>query len=73
MLEAGHDARHAAQPERRSRTGLPLEDFKPFRASIAWEFNRLYWHRVKEWEAATGKGYERALPGGQSDANHPMP
>jgi hypothetical protein len=50
---------------------LPLEDFKPFRLSIAWEFNRLYWHRVKDWETATGKGYERALPGGQSDANHP--
>jgi len=50
---------------------LPLEDFQPFRTSIAWEFNRLYWHRLKEWELATGKGYERALPGGQSDANHP--
>jgi hypothetical protein len=50
---------------------LPLEDFKPFRSSIAWDFNRLYWHRLKEWEVATGQGYEKALPGGQSDANHP--
>jgi hypothetical protein len=50
---------------------LPLEEFKPFRSSIAWDFNRLYWHRLKDWELATGKGYERALPGGQSDANHP--
>lgn len=50
---------------------LPLEDFKPFRSSLAWEFNRLYWHRLKDWETATGKGYEKALPGGQSDANHP--
>jgi hypothetical protein len=50
---------------------LPLEDFKAFRSSIAWEFNRLYWHRLKDWEAATGQGYEKALPGGQSDANHP--
>jgi hypothetical protein len=50
---------------------LPLEDFQPFRASIAWDFNRLYWHRLKEWEVATGQGYEKALPGGQSDANHP--
>jgi hypothetical protein len=50
---------------------LPLEDFKPFRSSIAWEFNRLYWQRLKEWELALGKGYEQALPGGQSDANHP--
>jgi hypothetical protein len=50
---------------------LPLEEFKPFRSSIAWEFNRLYWHRLKEWEQILGKGYEQALPGGQSDANHP--
>ncbi len=50
---------------------LPLEEFKPFRNSIAWDFNRLYWHRLKEWEVATGQGYEKALPGGQSDANHP--
>jgi hypothetical protein len=50
---------------------LPLEDFKPFRSSIAWDFNRLYWHRLKDWEVATGQGYEKALPGGTSDANHP--
>jgi hypothetical protein len=50
---------------------LTLEDFKPFRTSIAWDFNRLYWHRLKDWETALGKGYEKALPGGQSDANHP--
>jgi hypothetical protein len=50
---------------------LTLEDFKPFRSSIAWDFNRLYWHRLKDWETATGQGYEKALPGGQSDANHP--
>ncbi len=50
---------------------LPLEEFKPFRSSIAWEFNRLYWQRLKDWEQILGKGYEQALPGGQSDANHP--
>ena len=37
-----------------------------FRKSIVWEFNRLYWQRVKDWEKATGKGYEQALPGGKS-------
>jgi hypothetical protein len=51
--------------------GLALEDFCPFRSSIAWEFNRLYWHRLADWEKATGRGYEQALPGGKSDANHP--
>ncbi|MBV8731671.1 MAG: hypothetical protein JO336_17840 [Acidobacteriia bacterium] len=62
-------SRTEAQPSAPER--LPLEEFKPFRSSIAWEFNRLYWHRLKEWEQILGKGYEQALPGGQSDANHP--
>ena len=48
-----------------------LEDFTSFRSSIAWQFNKLYWHRLSDWEQATGKGYEQALPGGKSDANHP--
>jgi len=48
-----------------------LEDFRPFRESIAWGFNRLYWHRLADWEEFTGRGYEQALPGGKSDANHP--
>jgi hypothetical protein len=48
-----------------------LEDFQPFRNSIAWGFNRLYWHRLPDWEQFTGRGYEQALPGGKSDANHP--
>ena len=48
-----------------------LEEFKSFRSSIAWEFNRLYWQRLKDWEQVTGKGYEQALPGGQSDGHRP--
>ena len=48
-----------------------LEEFDSFRNSIAWQFNKLYWHRLADWEKATGKGYEQALPGGKSDANHP--
>ncbi|HUA00651.1 MAG TPA: hypothetical protein VMB02_09990, partial [Candidatus Aquilonibacter sp.] len=51
---------------------LYLEEFKPFRSSIAWQFNRLYWQRLKDWEQATGKGYETALPGGASDGHHPQ-
>jgi hypothetical protein len=67
----------AKMPRSKENTGdcendrLPLEDFQPFRSSIAWDFNRLYWHRLKDWEVAIGKSYERSLPGGQSDANHP--
>ena len=58
----------AANPH---REGVLLEDFRPFRESIAWGFNRLYWHRLADWEQFTGRGYELALPGGKSDANHP--
>ena len=46
-----------------------LEEFKPLRTSIVWDFNRLYWTRLNDWEAATGKGYETSLPGGQSDGH----
>ncbi|HUJ40068.1 MAG TPA: hypothetical protein VLW54_05950 [Candidatus Acidoferrales bacterium] len=59
------------QPAAPKLEGLPLEDFQPFRTSIAWRFNWLYWQRLAEWEHSTGHGYEEALPGGKSDANHP--
>src|ERR1700722_1069780 len=55
------DPEHTEKPER-----IYLEEFRSFRSSIAWEFNRLYWQRLKDWEQATGKGYEQALPGGRS-------
>lgn len=48
-----------------------LEEFKSFRSSIAWNFNRLYWQRLKDWEQASGRSYERALPGGVSDGHQP--
>jgi hypothetical protein len=59
----------AANPETRGNDRIPLEDFKPFRRSIAWDFNKLYWGYLSEWERATGKGYQEALPGGKSDGN----
>ncbi len=48
-----------------------LEPFVPLRDDVIWRFNRLFWQRVADWEAATGRGFEQALPSGQSDANHP--
>jgi hypothetical protein len=51
---------------------LQLEDFQSMRTSIVWEFNKLYWTRLKDWEQATGKSYEQALPGGQSDGHQPQ-
>src|ERR1700733_11410520 len=49
--------------------GIPLEDFKSFRNSLAWEFNKRYWANLGDWERMTGKGYQEALPGGKSDGN----
>ena len=51
---------------------LPLDDFGPLRDSLIWRFNRLFWQRLADWEAASGRGFEAALPSGQSDANHPQ-
>lgn len=70
MLRAMARARgaEAASPE---PDRIVLEDFNTFRRSIAWKFNSLYWRRLNDWERATGKGYEQALPGGQSDGHVP--
>ena len=60
----------ASAEQRASQDRLYLEEFCSFRKSIAWEFNRLYWYRLKDWEQATGRAYEQALPGGQSDGHN---
>jgi len=62
----------AASDPGTGRKRIYLEDFCSFRRCIAWEFNRLYWNRLKDWEQTTGHSYEKALPGGQSDAHHPQ-
>ena len=65
-------ALHSSNPVSKGAADrIYLEDFRPFRTSIAWDFNRLYWQRLKDWELATGKSYEQALPGGKSDGHHP--
>jgi hypothetical protein len=51
---------------------LPLDDFAPVGDSLIWQFNRLFWQRLGEWEQASGRGFEEALPSGRSDANHPQ-
>jgi hypothetical protein len=50
----------------------PLDEFAPLRDSIIWQFNRLFWQRLGDWERASGRGFEEALPSGRSDANHPQ-
>jgi len=51
---------------------LYLEDWAPLRDSVIWRFNRLFWQHVADWEAATGRRFDEALPSGRSDANHPV-
>ncbi len=50
---------------------LHLEDWGALRDSVIWRFNRLFWQRLADWEHASGRGFEQALPSGRSDANHP--
>ncbi len=71
---------HLAAAVRILRTGghadpaqapLVLDGFKPWRHSIIWPFNQLFWRRLGAWEAHANRGFEAALPSGGSDANHP--
>jgi hypothetical protein len=48
-----------------------LETWTPVRDSVIWRFNRLFWQRVGDWEAASGRRFEEALPSGKSDASRP--
>jgi hypothetical protein len=47
-----------------------LEPWVPGTASCVWRFNALYWQALAAWEKSTGKGFEQALPGGESDARN---
>ena len=54
-----------------SKRRVYFEPYTPMRSSLMWTFNNLFWQHLPLWEKATGKGFEKALPGGTSDANHP--
>lgn len=47
-----------------------LEDWTATTESCIWSFNSLYWRALDRWEKATGRQYEQALPGGESDARN---
>ena len=51
---------------------LTLDEFRPLRDGLIWDFNRLFWQWLGDWEAASGRRFEAALPSGTSDANHPQ-
>src|SRR5438093_95170 len=58
-------------PAAGSRKRIYLEPFVPVRCGLIWRFNDLFWQHLPLWENASGHGFENALPGGTSDANHP--
>jgi hypothetical protein len=68
---AGELARALATPNGSAPGGRRyLEDWGPGAASCIWGFNALYWKALSLWEQATGRQYEQALPGGESDARN---
>src|SRR5437762_4911688 len=61
----------AADTAASSRKRVYLEPFTTIRSSLIWRFNNLFWQHLPLWETAAGHGFEKALPTGTSDANHP--
>lgn len=49
---------------------VPLERWGTIGRSCIWRFNSLYWQALSLWEQSTGREYEQALPGGESDARN---
>ena len=80
-LDAPRLSEHLAGAVAALRNGVPtvvsddaplvLDKFRPWRDSVIWAFNRLFWQRLASWEAHANRGFEAALPSGGSDANHP--
>jgi len=48
-----------------------VDTFKPWRDSLIWPFNRLFWRKLDMWEKHANRGYEAALPSGGSDSTNP--
>jgi hypothetical protein len=48
-----------------------LDRFRPWRDSLIWPFNRLFWRELDTWQAHEHRGYEAALPSGGSDSTNP--
>ena len=71
VKQALAEHRDLGQPGDLSAAGrMFLEPWTPASKSCIWRFNALYWQALASWEQATGREYEQALPGGQSDARN---
>ena len=65
--------RAARPPQRRRQRGaaaVTLEEWGPTRPQLHLGVQRPVLAATCAWEEATGRGYEQALPGGQSDARN---
>jgi hypothetical protein len=69
VTEALKSLRGSSAPPHAER--VYLDDFGPLRTSVIWQFNRLFWQRLQDWQLAAGRGSE-AVPDDASDANHPQ-
>jgi hypothetical protein len=58
-------------PEHDAGGKVIVDDWAPLGESSIWQFNRLFWQRLADWERQSGRGFEAALPSGRSDANDP--
>jgi hypothetical protein len=67
-LEA--EFKRAMAPSNQDALGQYLEGWVSGRSSCIWAFNGLYWNALGFWEQATGREYEQALPGGETDARN---
>ena len=70
--QLAHALQSVGSRRRPTTTASTWTTFVPWRNSIIWKFNRLFWQWLTEWERASGRGFEAALPSGSSDANHPQ-
>jgi hypothetical protein len=64
------ELRGLARTAIRGSDHVPLEGWGRTARSCIWDFNALYWQALDLWEQATGRTYEQALPGGESDARN---
>lgn len=78
-LEVAVDVRRSTEVQLKDLTAallrsapdrVVLEEWGRGSESLIWDFNALYWSALELWEKATGRGYEQALPGGESDARN---
>ncbi|MGH7348125.1 MAG: hypothetical protein ACREK4_24685, partial [Candidatus Rokuibacteriota bacterium] len=61
----------AGATERDAGDRVVVDEWSPLGQSSIWQFNRLFWQRLADWERQAGRGFEAALPSGRSDANDP--